>query len=108
MKKIITIFLVGLLLSASVMVIVNNESDVEATGGGGEGENGENSIGLDFNYMWNVTDNLSRVVHDVYEGNEIRKGREFGSKGDLWTADYLYWEMEYNLTTLENVRKIQI
>lgn len=109
MKKIKTIFLIGLLLLASIMVIVNNDVDVEATGGGGNGNNNGNSIGLDMEYFYNITYNLSRVVHDVYKGNEIRKGRDFGSAGDQWTAEYLFRKMNKTLSpTLENVTKISI
>jgi len=109
MKKIKTIFLVGLLLSASVIVIVNNESDVEATGGG-EGENGENGMGLDFSYMWSATWWLANVTHreDIYQEGDIPKGRYFGSDGDRATAEYLKEELNNLAPTLEDVDRIPI
>ncbi len=107
MNKIKSVLLISLLLSVSILLVVNNDFNVEATGGGGEGEDEENSIGLDFGYMWNITVKLANVVHN-YPPGVIPKGRDFGSWGDQWTADYLFWEMEYNLTTLENVEQIKI
>ena len=68
--------MMSMLLSASIVVIVINDVDVVATsGGGGNG----NNIGLDYNYMWyNITENLSNVVHK-YPENMIPKGRAFGT-----------------------------
>ena len=110
MKKIKTIFLISLLLSASIIVMVNNESDVEAAGGGGEGEKGKNSMGLNLSYMWEVTWWLANVTHNkqVYPDGSIPKGRYFGSAGGLSTADYLVGELNKLAPTLKDVDKIEI
>ena len=44
---------------------------------------------FDYNFMWNVTENLSNVVYAAYENNDIPKGRAFGTKGDNFTAQYI-------------------
>jgi len=49
-KKIGTI-LVCFLLSSIILLVANNEFDVEASGGGGTDDGGDNSIGLDMDYM---------------------------------------------------------
>jgi len=110
MKKIKNIILIGLLLSASVMVIVNDETNVEAAGGGCEGKNGENSMGLNFSYMWTATWWLANVTHDkqVYPDGSIPKGRYFGSAGDLATAEYIKQELNKLVPTLEDVDRIPI
>jgi len=48
---------------------------------------------LDYNEMWNYTSHIGNIVHTAYEGDEIRKGRAFGTKGDNATADYLLHEL---------------
>jgi len=107
MKGKISILIIIMLLCVSSMVIFDKDVKIKATGGGGNG--GDNGIGLDMDYMYQVTLDLAGVVHnDSIWGDGIRKGRDFGSAGDQWTADYLYKEMEYKLTTLENVEKIPI
>jgi hypothetical protein len=110
-RKICALIIMSMLLSVSIVVIVNNDTDVRATSGGsGDGDSG--SIGLDYDYMWfNITENLSNVVHDDSiwgKGDEvIRMGRAFGTPGDEWTANYLYYELKDNLS-LEDVTKIKL
>ena len=104
-KKLTSFFVIFLFL-ASCLFIVSNDVDVVADyGGDGGGDDG--SIGLDCWYMWNVTQNLSNVVHldDIWE-NGIRKGRAFGTEGDRWTAEYI--KREFENMSLENVDKIPI
>ena len=108
MKGKIVVLVIGLLLSISVSIIINNDIKVKATQGG----NGNEDIGLDYDYMWyNITENLSNVVHDDNiwgKGDEvIRKGRSFGTPGDKWTANYLYYELKDNIS-LSNVQILQL
>jgi len=93
MKKIKTIFLISLLISSSVMIIVNNEVDVVASGGGGEGEN--ESGWLDYDFMMEITEEFSNVIHNesIWNG-KIPRGRTWGTDGDRWTANYTYKKME--------------
>lgn len=46
-------------------------------------------IEFDYDFMWNVTEDLCNVVHNEYKDNEIRKGRAFGTKGDDITSHLL-------------------
>ncbi len=95
MKNKIISIVVCTLLIATAMIIVPIDFKVKATGGGGE----DGSIGLDYEFMWNVTKELADVVHDpfVYPSGTIPKGRAFGTKGDNHTANYIlkpYMESE--------------
>ena len=85
------------------MVFVNNELNVEATGGEGEGDN----IGLDYDFMWLVSKTVSNATYEAYEGDKITKGREFGSKGDWWTANKIRDYMR-DYCGLENVDQIPL
>ena len=109
MKKKISVLIITTLLCISTIVTINNDVNVEAIAGGDD-EVGE-IIGLDLDFMWNVTKNLSYVVHnpEVYPSGEnvIRKGRAFGTEGDRWTADYLNYTMN-DVLKLENAQKIQL
>lgn len=51
-------------------------------------------IGLNFSYVKTITKNLSYVIYDAYEGDELRKGRFFGSKGERYAAKLLAKEMK--------------
>ena len=108
MKRKIGVLLISLLLSIIIVLVVNNEFKVEAAGGGGSNGTGEdNGISLDLDYMYNVTLDLASVVHnDSIWGTGIRKGRDFGTEGDRWTADYIKAKLEK--LNLENVTKIKI
>ena len=99
--------IIGLLLSVSITVIINNNIDVKAVIGGGGGNN--EYIGFDYNFMWNVTENLSNVVHnpEVYPSGNIPMGRAFGSEGEHWTANFLEEIMNDDLG-LENVQKLKL
>lgn len=105
MKKKIFVVIVTLLMCLSAIVIIPNDSKVEATSGGGDNRE-DNSIGLDLEFVWNVTNDLANVVHNYPDGM-IPKGRAFGTWGDIWTANYLKDVMSIDLE-LENVQKLQI
>jgi hypothetical protein len=105
MERKISAIIISLLILTSIVVIVNNELYVEATGGEGEGD--IDNIGLDYNFLWNVSDNVSQAVYKAWEGDEITKGREFGSKGDIWTADLIRDYMTHDCG-LENVDQIPL
>jgi hypothetical protein len=51
---------------------------------------------IDINFIYNVTENLSNIIFDVYnESNgEIAKGRAFGTKGEHVAGEYLIKTMD--------------
>ncbi len=107
MKNKIICILVCMLMTISTMITIlyTNNIKVEASNGG---EGGNNRIGLDYNFMWNITNNLSKVVYNAYSGNDIRKGRSFGTKGEQYTADYFYNEIMTSKLQLKNVQELPI
>lgn len=52
-------------------------------------EEEEEEVEFDYQFMWNVTVDLSNVVRNAYEGDEIHKGRAFGTEGDYFTANLI-------------------
>ena len=106
-KKISVLFVTLLMMILSVIVIFPENLEVEATGGDGGGDGEDNGIGLDYDYMWDVIYNLSRVVHDAYDEGDIRKGRAFGTKGEHYTVEYILQPRMENLS-LENVDKLPL
>ena len=101
-NKIIRIVVFTLLI-ATVFIIVPNSFETKASSGD------DLSIGLDYEYLMDITTNLSNVIHNesVYPPGSIPKGRDFGSAGDQWTANYLWNEMYYTLG-LDNTDEVQI
>jgi len=89
-KKICILVCMLMTISTMTTILYTNNIKVEASDGGGDDNN---RIGLDYDFMWNVTNNLSKVVYNAYSGNDIRKGRSFGTKGEQYTADYFYHEI---------------
>jgi hypothetical protein len=85
LKEKIFVFIVMLLMILSVLIIPSN-LEVEATGGSGGGEN--ENFGLDYNYIWNITDNLSKIIY-IYPDGMIPRGRAFGSWGGNYAKDYI-------------------
>jgi hypothetical protein len=102
MKEKIYVLIVTLLMCLSVIVIIPNDFKVEATSG-----SGNNSLGLDYDYIWNITENLSNVIYNVYEPNEIPRGRSFGSKGGYYTVNNITIP-EMNAIGLEDVHTEKI
>ena len=105
-KKIASVFVCMLVIASSVTILSTQENiKVKAAGGGQQGTQG-NTIGLDYNYMWNVTTNISNAVHNAYNVTEIPKGRAFGSKGcEEYTKDYIYHQMnDIDKLNLNNVK----
>jgi len=96
-----------LLIATTAMVFVPKEINVKADpGGGGEGEN---DYYLNFGYMWNVTTELANVIHNtsIYPPGSIKKGRSFGSAGDLWVSKYLLKEFQDNCS-FSNAKKVRL
>jgi len=90
----------------TAIVIIPSDFEVEATPGGGEGgDNG--SIGLNYTYIWEITQKLCNVIYDAYEPGDIPRGRFFGSKGGNYTV-YQILKPEMNAMDLENVTELQI
>ena len=68
-------------------------------------EEGSNRVGLDYDFMWNVTENLSNIINTSYHGNVIRMGRAFGTNGEHDAATFINYTMNtgvghnYSFTT---------
>jgi len=92
-----------IIISAMTTILYIKNTTVKASGGGNH-----EGIPLDYDFMWNVTQNLSNVIYKAYSGNVIRKGRLFGTAGEDYTANYLYTDIMTNILHLENVKKIQL
>jgi hypothetical protein len=74
-KKIVGIFVCMLLISSTTtMVLFSDTVKVEASGGGPPSSQ---EIGLDYDFVWNMTDNFSKVIYrtDWSDENNIPKGR---------------------------------
>jgi len=105
-NKIVGILVCIMLVMSTIVVIIPNGLKVKAEGGG-SGDNRE--VGLDFQYIWNITDNLSKVIFS-YPSNMIPKGRAFGTWGERWAADHIIQDemIEIGLwnVTLEQLENI--
>ena len=88
-RKILGILLCTILISSGLITIFHR-SEVKADSGG-QGE--ENSMGFDREYLWEVIDHVANVVYTSYQGDELKKGRYFGSQGDRDTANYLFLQL---------------
>ena len=96
------------MITSSIVIVSQNNSSVKATGG--QTQQGEQGIafGLDLNYMWGNTVNISNAVHKAYHGQELRKGRLFGSNGtEVYARGIIYKEMKYKLN-LDGVQNITL
>jgi hypothetical protein len=86
------------------MVIFNKDVEVEANPG--EGGGNDNNYNLNYTYMWKVTEEMSEVIYKAYSGNDIRKGRAFGTKGEEFAADLI--RDEFTSLGLSDVTKKQM
>ena len=78
MKKKIVGILVFMLLIAGILVVPDYpivKADIC-----------KKAIGLDYNFMWNITKNLSHIIFD-YPSDMIPKGRAFGTWGEHYAAN---------------------
>lgn len=106
MNKILSIFVCVLICLSSILILPD---DFKV--GASSGEGGSKDIGLDYDYMWNITKDLSYIIfnENVYPPSEniLRKGRGFGTEGERWTAEHI---LKPNMTAigLEEVKKLQI
>lgn len=89
-NKIIVIFVCMLLLTAT-LVIISVDLKVEAT----SGEKDNRIINLDYQYIYNISENLSNIIFNAYEPGDLEKGREFGSKGEHYAASYIADNMSF-------------
>jgi hypothetical protein len=106
LKKIVSILSIMLVITSSIVIVNQNNESVKATGGQEQQGQG-NSIGLDLNYMWQKTEDISNAVHLAYHGQELRKGRLFGSNGtEVYTREYIMNRM--NESSLVGVHKIPL
>lgn len=74
MRRKISAIFVTLVMCISGIVIIPDTIEVKADSGTRE----ESS--LDMNLIYSVSENLSNVIFDAYEDDELHKGRAFGSK----------------------------
>jgi len=87
-SRIFLIFIALVMILSATHIFVPNDQNVKADGGGGGGQKG---VGLDNDFLYDVTYNLSRTVYDSYnpEEGDLPKGRFFGSVGEHDAANYL-------------------
>jgi hypothetical protein len=81
------IFVIMLMISSVMTTILfSNDVKVEASGDGPPGSSGVN---LDYNYVWNMTNQFSNVIRNVNwsenGGNGIPKGRAWATAGENYT-----------------------
>jgi hypothetical protein len=106
-RKISIIIIIIMLLCNSSVIIYDRDVEVKATGESGGGNNG--GIGLDNDFVWNVTGELSNVIRNAYnwEEGEIQKGRAWGTNGDRFaqnlTEDYMKKEQYCGLSEVQNI-----
>jgi hypothetical protein len=83
-----------MLFVTSVLIVVTKvKNDPIIVSGDSHPENND-GIGLDYDYMWNVTTYLSNATHK-YNTSTIPKGRAFGSWGcEKYSQDYIYHLMK--------------
>ena len=91
-----------MLISISSITFVNNDIVVKASPGNGE----DNS--LNFNYLYNLTYNLSQVVNNAPLDHGMQKGREFGTTGEHFTKDNIIKPEMINIFGTGNVTIEQI
>jgi hypothetical protein len=104
-KRKINVIIVAMLLCMSSVVIFNKDFEVEATPGGGGGE--DDSIGLDYAYIWNITEELANVIYE-YPPGMIPKGRAYGSWGGNYTVNEILIDEMDNTMGLEDVHTEKI
>ncbi len=103
-KKLMSILMCMLMIiSAVTTILYTKDIEVEASGG-----SGNNETGLDYNFMWNVTNYLSDIINTSYHGNVIRKGRSFGTVGEFDVARYINNTVMAEKLHLENVTQLQL
>ncbi len=78
MKKKLSVVILTMILIASTVLVVNDDINVEATSGDGEGAN--ENIMLDVDYIWGRTEQLANVIYRYPQGM-IPRGRGFGTLG---------------------------
>ena len=104
-KKLFGIFICAIIISSGLITIFR-QPDVKADT---EIQWPKNSIGLDLGYLWNVSIYVSNIINTSYHGNQLRKGRFFGSQGDIDTSNYLQYQLSHNCFFGDgNVKKIRI
>ncbi len=98
-RKIVSIFICTLLI-ATTIINIPTDSNVKASGQGGE----NNNYYLNYTYMNEQTEWMGNVIHDntIWEG-DIRKGRAFATKGGHATENHIEDELED--MNLEEVKK---
>ena len=85
-KKIVT-FLLCILIGTSGIVLIPKNSDVRADGY--QNPSGENEIGLNTTYAWELVKRFGNVTFDAdwSEENNIPKGRSWATAGENYTID---------------------
>lgn len=85
-KKLIGIFVVMLIISSGLTTILFSDDGII------KASFVEN---LDYDYVWNLTEDFASVIHDVNwsENGEygIPKGRSWATAGENYTRDYILW-----------------
>ena len=117
-KKIIGIFICMLMICGTLTTILySNNIKVEASGGGQQ--NGQGAIGLDYQFLWNMSKNFSDVVYKAdwnknyngIPGHGIPRGREWATEGENYTISHIlrrYMNGSGTLCNLSDYREIPI
>jgi hypothetical protein len=103
MKKKINVLIVTLLICITVILVTPDDWKIKATSGG----DGEGDIGLNCSYIYEKTEELSKVIDEAYFGNDLRKGRVFGSEGEHLAKNLIKNWMENELDLYTTVDEIE-
>jgi hypothetical protein len=82
LRKIGVVAVAILCLSAAMIIPKHLETEAKTQ----EPEYIPSMIGLDHDFIWNITKVLSYVIKEVYGEDEIAKGRDFGTDGERYAA----------------------
>jgi len=82
-KKILSVLICGLLIG-TIFVIAPSDLKIKSV----SADIIEDNSKLDYSTIYEITEKLSFVINDpnVYEEDELERGRAFGSEGELETA----------------------
>jgi hypothetical protein len=81
-RKFLIIFIIIGLLCLSCLVILNKNLVVEAA-------SEEETIEIDYQFIYNITFDLSNVINEAYNKTDIPKGRGYGTKGEEYARDII-------------------
>lgn len=103
----ISILLLTLFITNCIVII--NQQDTRVQAAEVPHGNQENAIGLDLGFFQNTTVLIAHAVYNAYNGNQLRKGREFGSKGcENYSKNLIYNQMNNLSLNPQNITLMPI